>query len=115
MTVIYQCGVGPVLTFDNWVITDFSNNKKYQFNWGTVSQQDGSKLFKVTKYYVTQSGGPRLFRYYGSTFFKVRGHALAEVGDGVITDLTSDRKFEITGHLSREEFLAALAILFLGK
>lgn len=115
MTVIYQRGVGPVLTFDYGVITDFSANKKYQLNWGIVSEFGGKSLFKTTEYYVTQIGGPRLFRYYGSTFFKIRGHALAEVSDGIITDLTSDRQFEITGHLSRVEFLTAIAILFMAK
>ena len=109
---VKQVGYGPLLRFDGNRILDMRTNTYYRIEGNMVKQEGYGPLFEIRGNQIKNAFGGYLYELCGSNINKVYGGFYASISGNYITLYDLSVKYETTDTLSRNQTLAAAALLF---
>ena len=109
---VKQVGHGPLLRFDGNRILDMRTNTYYRIEGNMVNQEGYGPVFEIRGNQIKNAFGGYLYELSGSNINKVYGGFYASISGNYITLYDLSVKYETTDSLSRNQTLAAAALLF---
>ena len=113
-SIVYvkQVGHGPLLRINGERILDMRSNTYYRLENNRLMQEGYGPVYEIRGNQIKDAFGGYLYEISGSNINKVFGGFYASISGNYITLFDLSIKYEMTDSLSKNQLLAAAALLF---